>query len=309
NPKHLYNLTEDYVAQLLVMNQWECKDSITDTITIYRPPTALFSYAETCMSYFTQFMSESEEGSSPLQDYNWNFGDSTSTTNISIDPDPQHIYDISGSYIVQFRVIDENLCYDTIVDTLEIHTIPTSSFIIIDTLQQGMIYLDNTSEGDTLSYEWDFDYDNLITSTEENPIHQYSEDGTYNIMLVSTNEHNCPDTVYQLYDLLFTNLFVPNAFLPSSSNPELKTFKPTGVNIKSYNLQIYSAWGNLVFQSTRLENGAPAEGWDGTYEEEPMPTGSFIWRISAVFEDGTHWKGSNNGDGNTETNGTVALIR
>ncbi len=309
NPVHLYDLTEDYVAQLLVMNQYECKDSITDTITIYQPPLADFSYAETCMSYFTQFTNESEEGSAAIGLYDWSFGDTLSMTNISIEEDPKHIYDSTGYYIVEFKVTDDNLCYDTIVDTIEIYTIPTSSFIIIDTVQQGQIYLENTSEGNIIGYEWDFDYDNLVISTEENPTHQYEEDGAYNIMLVSYNEHYCPDTVYQLYDLLFTNLFVPNAFLPSSSNTELREFKPVGINLQRYEFEVYSAWGNLVFESSRLLDGAPAEGWDGTYEGEPMPTGSYIWRISAMFEDGTHWKGTDNGDGNTETNGTVTLIR
>ncbi|MAE07821.1 MAG: hypothetical protein CL661_03550, partial [Bacteroidetes bacterium] len=92
-------------------------------------------------------------------------------------------------------------------------------------------------------------------------------------------------------------------------NPELRTFKPIGINLKSYRLEVYSAWGNLVFWSATLDNGAPAEGWDGTYENEALPTGSYIWRISAVFEDGTIWKGTDNGDGNTATSGTVTLIR
>ncbi|MBC8321388.1 MAG: hypothetical protein H8E34_11780, partial [Bacteroidetes bacterium] len=47
----------------------------------------------------------------------------------------------------------------------------------------------------------------------------------------------------------------------------------------------------------------------GTYEDKALPTGSYIWRITAVFENGKHWKGSDNGDGNTSTSGTVTLIR
>jgi gliding motility-associated-like protein len=162
---------------------------------------------------------------------------------------------------------------------------------------------------DAMDYYWDFDYDYGVSSVEENPTHEYEFDGNYNIMLVSYNEYNCPDTVYQMYDLLFTNLFVPNAFLPSNSDPELQTFKPIGINLKQYEIEVYSSWGNLVFESSRLEDGAPAEGWDGTYEGEALPTGSYIWRISAMFEDDTYWKGTDNGDGNTDTNGTVTLIR
>ena len=128
-------------------------------------------------------------------------------------------------------------------------------------------------------------------------------------MLVSFNDFGCPDTSYQIHNVLFTNLFVPNAFVPSNSNPELQIFKPVGVNLKNYKIEVYSAWGNLVFESTKLTDGSPAEGWDGTYKGKELPTGSYIWHISAIFKNGAVWKGTDNGDGNTATSGTVTLIR
>jgi len=67
--------------------------------------------------------------------------------------------------------------------------------------------------------------------------------------------------------------------------------------------------GNLVFASELLENGQPAQGWDGTFEGQDMPTGTYIWRITARFSDQSYWRGSDNGDGNTKTQGTVTLIR
>jgi PKD repeat protein len=308
NPKYLYPDYGVYGTELIVMNDFGCRDSITDTLEIYKPPEAEFSFEELCMSYYTYFTDLSVEDSSLIAQYLWNFGDTITISDTSNQQDPTYIYDTTGYYTVLLRVIDGNECYDTITHSFEIYPIPMSDFIIMDTVQQGQIYLENTST-DGISYYWDFDYDYGISSTETNPTHQYEVDGNYNIMLVSYNEFGCPDTTYQLYDLLFTNLFVPNAFIPSNSNPELQVFKPIGINLMSYRLEVYSAWGNLVFQSTQLDNGVPAEGWDGTYENEPMPTGSYIWRISAVFEDGEHWKGTDNGDGNTDTNGTVTLIR
>jgi hypothetical protein len=290
------------------MNQFGCRDSITEAIEIYKPPEAAFSFEETCMSYYTYFTDESEGDSSVIEQYHWNFGDTITVGDTSILQDPTYIYDTTGYYPVHLMVTDGNQCYDTITHNVEIYPIPTSSFIIIDTIQQGQIYLDNISIGST-SYYWDFDFDYGVSSTEENPTHQYEEDGNYEIMLVSYNEYGCPDTTYQLYELLFTNLFVPNAFVPSNTNTELNNFKPIGINLKSYRLEVYSTWGNLVFQSTRLDNGSPSEGWDGTFENKELPTGSYIWRISAVFEDGEHWKGTDNGDGNTGTSGTVTLIR
>ncbi len=308
NPAYLYPTYGTYITELKVMNQYLCRDSITTTVDIYKPPEAAFSFADTCMSYYTYFSDESIDDSSAIISYNWNFGDTLTIGDTSDLQYPTYIYDTTGNYIVELIVSDGNTCRDTISHTVNIYPIPTSDFIIMDTIQQGQIYLNNISIG-AIDYYWDFDYDYGQSSTETDPTHQYDVDGNYTIMLVSYNEFICPDTIYQIYDLLFTNLFVPNAFIPANANPELQTFKPIGINLLSYRLEVYSAWGNLVFESTALDNGAPAEGWDGTYENKALPTGSYIWRISAVFEDGSFWKGTDNGDGNTATSGTVTLIR
>jgi hypothetical protein len=82
------------------------------------------------------------------------------------------------------------------------------------------------------------------------------------------------------------------------------------MNLKTYQLTVINEWGNIVFQSNALDgNGSPMEGWDGTVNQEAQPTGTYMWTISATFQDGTIWNGTNVGDGNTKTYGTVLLIR
>ncbi len=314
DPKYKYPSYGDYITQLIVDNEYGCIDTITDTITVFKLPEAKFSFEELCMSYYTYFTDESIGDSSDIANYYWIFDINQHDTNTSIEPSPVNIYDTAGIYYPRLIVMDENMCKDSIDKVVDIKPIPTSNFMIIDTIQQGNIYLQNLSQDvtglqDGLTYYWDFDYDYGQSSTEVSPTHQYEVDGNYDVMLVSYNEFNCPDTMHQIYNLLFTNLFVPNAFSPSSALTDLQIFKPTGINIKSYRLEVYSAWGNLVFESTKLDNGAPMEGWDGTYKNKDLPTGSYIWRISAVFEDGEHWKGTDNGDGNSATSGSVTLIR
>jgi hypothetical protein len=297
-----------YYPELIVQNEFTCSDTIGDTITIYKLPTAEFSFEEQCMSYYTYFTDESTNDSSSISSWYWDFGHGTFPGDTSIDQDPVFIYDTTGVYTTSLIVTDANGCIDSTSRDIDIWPIPQTNFVVIDTNQQGQIYLDNLSQGG-VDYYWDFDYDYGVSTTEKSPIHQYEVDGSYDIMLVSYNEYNCPDTMHQIYDLLFRNLFVPNAFIPSSSDQELRTFLPKGINLRSYTIEIYSSWGNRVFESTELNDGTPAEGWDGTYKDEPLPTGSYIWRISAVFEDGEYWKGTDNGDGNTGTSGTITLIR
>lgn len=88
-------------------------------------------------------------------------------------------------------------------------------------------------------------------------------------------------------------LYVPNAFVPGGVN---SIFKPSTVFIKNegYLFMIYNKWGIKIFETRNKEMG-----WDGTYNEDPMPQGVYAYFIK--------YKGKN---GNPyEKKGTVTLIR
>ncbi|TET77190.1 MAG: PKD domain-containing protein [Dehalococcoidia bacterium] len=48
------------------------------------------------------------------------------------------------------------------------------------------------STGNITSWEWDFDDDGAIDSTEQNPRHYYSSDGSYSVTLIITGP-DCED--------------------------------------------------------------------------------------------------------------------
>jgi PKD repeat protein len=243
----------------------------------------------------------------------WIFGDTQYPQNDTArTQDAQHIYQDLGDYTATLMIEDENTCKDTITRTITINPVPTAMFTLTENWEekQGQVKLDNQSVGTTeLIYDWYFDDGD--TSQQVNPIHQYlyDSDPIYNLMLIATNNYGCPDTLIYPYELLFTGLYVPNAFSPSLEDPTFNTFKPVGINLSEYKLEVFSSWGNMVFTSTQLVDGQVAQGWDGTFEGEDLPTGVYIWRITARFSDGSYWRGSDNGDGNLETHGTVTLIR
>ncbi len=311
NPYYIYPEFENYLTELIVANQWGCTDTTTTEVTIFKPPTAEFSWAETCQGYYTYFTDESTADSAQITNYFWHFGDPYTMDSVSEEQNPYHIYDNIDSYTVTMQITDANFCKSQISHEIEIYPVPTALFTLTEDWEgrQGQVKLDNLSLCDTIDYFWDFD--DTYTSTEENPIHQYEYDSDpiYNLMLIATNTYGCPDTLIYPYELLFTGLYVPNAFSPSVADPTFNTFKPVGINLSEYKLEVFSSWGNLVFSSTLLENGQVAEGWDGTYEGQPLPTGTYIWRITARFSDDSYWRGSDNGDSNLETHGTVTLIR
>lgn len=173
----------------------------------------------------------------------------------------------------------------------------------------GNLLFNNTSKGaDT--YNWDFG-DGQV-SNEVNPSVTYTNDGIYMIRLTAMNRINCMDTCSYKYVMLFKGLYIPNAFAPGSASQLGRVFQPAGISIKNYKIEVYDNWGHLMWESSALDsNGTPTESWDGTYEGKPMPQGTYLWKVNAVFFDESTWQGSDNksGKGNSASFGTVLLIR
>ncbi len=95
-----------------------------------------------------------------------------------------------------------------------------------------------------------------------------------------------------------TILWVPNAFAPSSDNPDITTFRArlnkTDASILNYRISIFNRQGHQVFQSNDIN-----QAWDGTYKGRTLPQGGYVYVIYYVDKDGlTH-----------QRKGTVALIR
>jgi gliding motility-associated-like protein len=243
-----------------------------------------------------------------VRQWQWAFNDPFSSFKYSTMENPKHKYNSAGYFPAQLVVTDNDNCSDTVTKNVAVHTLPVAAFRI-DPDYNGVpeqLYFENVSKGAS-TYFWEFG--DGATSEDENPVYSYSASGTFHVLLVATNEYSCSDTATKVYDLT-SGLYVPNSFAPTSDNPKLNIFEPVGVHLKEYDIQVYSTWGNLLWESTKLDaNGAPAEGWDGTYKGQPMPEGDYIWRITAKFLDGREWKGSDNGDGNKKPYGKVLLIR
>jgi PKD repeat protein len=317
NTSYQYPNHGQFDVQLIVINAYGCSDTIISEIEIWQPPTADFIAVDSCVSYITYFNDLSDEGGAPIDSWFWHFGDPNSnnddgnpwTDSTATDRLTEHIYVQPGTYFTTLAIEDNNGCRDTVRHSLPVHPIPQASFTYEDRYEdrQGQVFFQNTSDPSATTFFWDFMTGQ--TSAEENPVYQFEEDGIYEVMLVAYNDHLCPDTAINAYEIIFTGLYFPNSFVPGNSDPELASFKGLGENLQTYRLEVYTSWGQLIWSSSALEDGRPAEAWDGTFNDQELPTGSYIWKASATFRDGTIWEGSDNGDGNLKPYGIINLIR
>ena len=91
-------------------------------------------------------------------------------------------------------------------------------------------------------------------------------------------------------------VYVPTAFIPSSSETKNKIFVPVGVfiNSKDYLFQVYNRWGKMLFETTKIN-----VGWDGIYQGEKAEQGVYTYYVRFTTSDGQLY----------EKRGSVTLIR
>ncbi len=321
NPTYLYKQSGAFNVALIAMNPFGCSDTIIHTLTVHPLPKADFQFSNSCAGFPTHFTDISDTVNAALIKWQWIFMD---TILIKYDtlPNPDYLFATKGNHQVRLIITDKNGCQDDTLKPVVTYPVTVSAFEIMEDYDnvQGRIHLINGTLGAT-GYEWDFG--NGITSIEKEPTLTYDpvdiyKINTYKIKLISYIYPQCPDTLKKDYTLLLKGLYVPNAFSPTNLMVGVQLFKPVGMNISDkegdYLVEVYDSWGKLLWSSTKLDlNGSPEEGWDGTSPNgNLLPQDVYVWRISAVFRDGTVWNSKNAGDHTNipeKTYGTVTLLR
>lgn len=141
----------------------------------------------------------------------------------------------------------------------------------------------NNSSGKIISWYWDFG--NGKTSTLQNPFpfHYQPEQGNqfYRVQLVVQNDLNCFDTASRQIKVL-NNCYiaVPSAFTPNNDGLNDFLYPLNAYKADQLIFNVYNRFGQLVF-STRDW----MQKWDGRYNGEAQPSGTYVWTLNYVEHD------------------------
>jgi gliding motility-associated-like protein len=192
NPVYLYLASGTYTVKEIVTSDHGCRDSITQTITVYPKPIAGFTAGNVCYGNAAQFVDASTVSSGSVIAWDWDFGDGSASSSLQ---NPQHYYQ-AGTYHPVLVVTTDHGCKDTFTATIVINPKPVADFTHTDVcLSDSTHFVDKStvSKGSIESYWWDFG-DGQI-STKQSPWHKYGSSGTYNVTLYVASDSGCKDTV------------------------------------------------------------------------------------------------------------------
>jgi gliding motility-associated-like protein len=83
-------------------------------------------------------------------------------------------------------------------------------------------------------------------------------------------------------------VYIPNIFSPNGDgeNDEFTIFADQKAVVNIHYLQVYSRWGELLWERHDFPPNDVSLGWDGTFQGLPMNPAVFVYQAELEFIDG-----------------------
>jgi PKD repeat protein len=204
-------------VQLELVSAQNCRSIDTFTITVHPKPIVNFTTVNYC-PYQDIVFNSTNLASSQLINYDWNFGQSSSSSNTSQQENPSHFYGLEGTYSVNLKVIDEHGCKDTLIQDVLIQPAPISNFSVQNTCENTLVEFTNISSipsGYSITSNL-WNYGDNTTAINPTIGKEYAAYGDYVIELITIGNNGCSDTSNQSVTIY------PNPILNWNISPSCK---------------------------------------------------------------------------------------
>lgn len=266
---------------VIATNASGCTATASTQVLINPLPVPVFSAdrREGCSPVCVQFSSLQSSSSATLVGYEWRVdGVSFSTAS-----DPVYCFVPVGQYELSLTLTDANGCEATAsaVDFISVADWPEASFTVpsdVIPLSDPTLQVTNTSQGAVL-YVWDFG--DGSESNEENPLHQYPQEGEYCVTLTVQSALACSSNFTRCIRVESDFVvFIPNSFSPNGDTFN-DVFHVKGTGISKLTMQIFNRWGEAIYS----EEGEECF-WDGNAGGVPSPQGVYLYSLRVRSESG-----------------------
>ncbi len=183
NPHYTYQEKGGEIACLAIENQGGCKDTTCNVIPVGDVDCNANFGADQETGLTVNFTDSSSFNPSS---WKWDFGDSTTSTQ----QNPSHTYDSEGTYIVCLTIKNDTLgCEDQVCEIIDVVDNSGSDceasfeYEIVDPNTYTVSFQNTSSAGGGIGTQYNWQFGDDSTASEENPVHSYQEPGTYQVCL------------------------------------------------------------------------------------------------------------------------------
>ena len=296
----------NYEVKLVVTNLAGCSDSVIKYYQVYPSPqitNVSFGNIYTCnLDSTINIQLNTVYSGIDLLTYQWYINSNQASSG---NPFNYQFQEPAGSNAVDSSAIiavakNSVGCEDSVyLGSIIIRPLPKPGILvspdsILTQPDYTFTFTDSTNYAFNVSNLWDVG-ESGITRSGSSISFQYGDTGIYKIHLTVHDEvTGCSNEDSTKVRIVYVPgyLYVPDAICPGCSELKLRYFLPLGKGLKDYRLRIFNIWGQLIFETNKLDgDGAPIESWNAEWKGEPLQQDAYRWQIEAHYLNGTEWKG------------------
>lgn len=282
SPSHRYTNDGTYTVTLQVTDDRGASDETSQEIKVSNvAPKAAFSFTPEKPTDLdtVQFTDASQDPDGEIVKWLWDFGDG-STSDIQT---PSHRYADDGEYVVKLTVTDDDGAEASTSQTITVSNVaPTANFNYTPEKPTDADIIKFTTDvfsdpdGEIVKWSWDFG-DGTISS-EQNPEHQYQDDGRYEVTLIVIDDDDVQSEATKLIKVWNAP---PVAYF--SFTPE----RPTIDDLIQFTDKSYdpSPTGYIVFWGWDFGDGTELTGQQNPTHRYIVP-GTYTVTLTVIDEQG-----------------------
>ncbi|MCF6285666.1 MAG: PKD domain-containing protein, partial [Candidatus Hydrogenedentes bacterium] len=259
NPTHVFEAGGDYNVSLSVVSA-HGSDTVTEVVAVQVVvPTAAFAISDATPFVLenVSFTNSSTDGSAPVTQHIWEFGDGAS----SVEENPTHAYNSAGDFEVRLTVVSahgSNTASSPVTVSFMPPTAAFSAATQSPNVGDAVQFTDESTPGTAAvnSWLWDFgdpDSGAANASASQNPTHTYSASGFYTVTLTVRTpvSSNNTDTLVRTDYINAVQAPTP-AFTSEATNPD----EPDNVQFTDASVEGSEAIIGYLWDFNDIDSGA-----------------------------------------------------
>lgn len=286
---HTYPAVGTYSVSLTLTDNDGATSSQTQIIRVNAAPIA--SFTKTISGRTVAFTSTSTDSDGGIVNYEWNFGESGSSSNIaSGSSTASHTYStVGGSFTVSLKVTDTDGAIDTITQSFTIlpNSAPTADFTPTLSVSSKTITFNAGAsvdlDGTIKNYKWNFgepsSSSNTLSTPSSTATHTFALTGTYTVTLIVTDNEGATATATKSVKVNA----VPAVIFTTTVSKRVATFNAGTITDSDGTITNYS-WN--FGDSSSGSNTASGPSTSTATHTYPLSGGTYLVTLVVTDSDG-----------------------